>query len=269
MELRILKTENELNQAQKLYQESFDDPVEFAQYFYNEYNNNCTHYGVFENDQLIYMTTITTKRIQHKEEQLKANYIVAVATKKEFQKQGIMKKYLPEILSYYSKYEPMFIQSRNWDYYDLLDFKPCTIRSQWFLRQDQILHNKKELPYEEINFDIINDIRNHFNNIQGFESFSYRTKKENKKWLKMHLLGGDKIYHTKNAYIIIADGYVIDYGFIELIDLIKLLSNFEFGLLINSIIPLDKRYFTQKPDSEYIETKSNIGDANINFSEFF
>lgn len=269
MELRILKTEEELNQAINLYNISFDDPKEFGQYFYNEYNNNCDHYGVFNNDELVFTASIAFKRIEVDKQQMKANFIVAVITKKEYQKQGIMKKYLPEIISNYPKYEPMFIQSKNWDYYNFLNFSPCTTKTQWFLREDQILHNKKELPYEEINYDIINDIRNTFNKNQGFNGFSYRTKKENKKWLKMHLIGDDKVYHTKNAYIIVSDNIVIDYGYIELIDLIKLLSNFEFGLVVDSMIPLDKRYFTQKHDIEYVETKSNAGYTNINFSEFF
>ncbi len=269
MELRILKNENDLIEAQKLYTESFNDPVEFANYFYNEYNNNCTHFGLFENNELIFISTITDKRIMINGESSKANFIVAVATKKEYQGQGIMKKYLKEIIDYYPKNEPFFIQANNWDLYNFLEYVPCTIKSKWFLRKDQILHNKKDLPYEEINFDIINDIRNYFSKSQGFNAYTYRTKKENKKWLKMHLIGGDQIFHTKNAYIIIADGVVIDYGFIELIDFIKLLSNFDFGLIINSSIALDKRYFTQKESSEYIETKSNTGIANVNFSEYF
>ncbi len=270
MELRALKTEEELKKAQNLYMDSFDDPKEFAQYFYNEYNNNCTHYGVFsDNHELVFITTITHKRIMKDGEQLKANFIVAVATKKEYQNQGIMHKYLLEIMDYHSSYEPFFILALNWSYYDFLCFTSCGTKTQWYLREDQILHNKKEIPYQEINYDIINDIRNQFNHYQQYRCFSYRTKKENKKWLKMHLLGGDKIYHTKNAYLIIANGIVIEYGYYELIDFIKLLSNFEYGLLINSLIPFDKRYFCKKQDSDFIETKSNIGLSNINFNEFF
>ena len=267
-ELKIINTESEIEKAKKIYLNAFDDNNEFVNFFYNEYKTYCTYYGGYVDNELVFITTIVKKRIHINDENEFANFIVGVATKEEYKRKGLMFKFLLEIIELNSL-QKLFIQSKDWNLYSKFNFKPCTIKSQWILKEDQILHKKKDELFESINYNQINKIRNIFNS-KYFDNFTYRTEKENKKILKMHIIGNDKIYQTQNAYIIVSNNIVIDYGFIELIDFIKLLSNFKYNeLKINSIIELDKRFF-KKIDNNFIETKVyELENIEINFNEYF
>lgn len=265
--LKILETEQELNDAKQLYIESFHDGKEFCDIFFSSYKKNYTLYGKYENDNLIFITFMIDKRICINGEREIAKFIVGVAVKKELKGKGIMKKYLSEIIELNSLYK-IFIQAYNWDVYKSFNFVPCSYKWSYILREDQILYKKKDKMLDYVDFNLINKIRNDYIANNKINNYSYRTEKENKRIIKMHIAGGDKIIMTKKAYAIISNNEIIECFYYELIDFIKLISNLEKQLKIWSNVKLDKKYFTEN-NEEKIETKILDNNIEILFSEYF
>lgn len=265
--LKILNSDSEINNAKILYDKTFNDSKEFSDLFFSQYKKEFTIYGAYNNDKLIFITCLINKRIVINGEKEIAKFIVGVAVDESFRGKGIMKKYLKKIIEINSKFK-IFIQAYNWDVYKSFNFKPCSWKFLYTLRKDQILINKKDELLEKIDFNLINKIRNDFIKINKIVNFSYRTEKENKRILKMHIAGGDKIIMTKKAYAIISNNEIIECFYYETIDLIKLISNLENQLNIWSTKKMDKRFFTEH-NKEKIETKIFNNNIDILFSEYF
>lgn len=267
MIIKNVLNEEEITIAKKLYKDSFNDSDEFIDLFFGSYaKNNHSWYGFNENDELIFMCWLNRKRIMINKNKEYAGFIVAVATKKEFQGQGIMKSFFSKWLSDISLlYKHIFIQAYNWDVYKSYDFLPCTSKKIYRLRKDQFL--KLDEIFTVTSYDLINEIYNNFVKKNNIENFSYRTLKENKLILKMFEAAGDKILHTKKSYLILSHNVVVEYGFLDLKDFIRLLSRLPFDTKIYSYINLDKRYFNDLEEIK-IETKS-LNGIDILFSELF
>lgn len=229
--LKILDTEKEILDAKNLYDKTFNDSNEFSNLFFSQYKKEYTLYGVYKDNKLIFMTCLINKRILINNEKETAKFIVGVAVDEEYRGKGIMKKYLQEIIDANSIYK-IFIQAYNWDVYESFNFNPCSTKHSFILKKDQILHKKKDELLVDVDFNLINKIRNDFIKINKIKNYSYRTEKENKKIIKMHIAGGDKIIMTKKAYVIISNNQIIECFYYEELDLIKLLSNLEEQVIL-------------------------------------
>ncbi|MEG1353870.1 MAG: GNAT family N-acetyltransferase [Malacoplasma sp.] len=268
MTIKNSLNEDELKLAKELYKEAFNDTDAFIDLYFSSYaKNNNAWYGFNKDNQLVFMTWLNKKRIMLNDVKESAGFIVAVATKKEFQGQGIMKSFFAKWLNQISLlYKYIFIQAYNWDVYKSYNFSTCTIKKLYRLRKDQFLKLDEIFPIT--NYDLINEIYNNFVKRNGIENFSYRTSKENKLILKMFEAAGDKIIHTKKSYILLSNNVVVDYAFLDLKDFIRLLSRLPFDTKIYSYIDLDKRYFNLLEETKE-ETKILDNNTNILFNEFF
>lgn len=267
MIIKNILSAEELISAKKLYKDSFNDTDEFIELYFGSYaKNNHSWYGFNENNELIFMCWLNRKRIMINKTKEYAGLIVAVTTKKEFQGQGIMKSFFTKWLSDISLlYKHIFIQAYNWDIYKRYNFLPCTLKKIYRLKKDQFL--KLDEIFSCTSYDLINEIYNNFIKKNNVINFSYRTLKENKLILKMFEAAGDQILHTKKSYVIVSNSVVVEYGFLDLKDFIRLLSRLPFDTMIYTYINLDKRYFNDLEDIK-IETKSLDG-VDILFNEFF
>lgn len=246
----------ELSKIENLYDEAFNDPINYRKLLLSTYLNKAKFFGVVENNELIMMTFFVPKRILFLEQKMTAYLIFAVAVKKEYQGKGIMKTYLNKFIEEMKFFADMiFIQAYNFDVYKSFDFLEITNLSQWFLRKDQYL--KTDNLLDKIDYDLINKINIEFINIHNFENFAYKTEKENKKYLKLYHECGGKILMSNKSYIIYDEENkkVVEYAFLDLKDFIKVLSNLPFQTPICSYIDLDKRYFTQLKE-KYVFTKA-------------
>lgn len=259
-----------LNQAKQLYKEAFNDSDEFIDLYFGQYEKYNDYYFIVENEQILFMACANKKRIYLNNEKQDACFIVAVATKKEHQKKGIMKsffqKWLDELNFFYKN---IFIQAYNWDVYKSYNFKVCTTKKMWTVRHDQYL--KPSEFFDRVDYDKLLEISSTFIKLNNIKNFSYKTAKENQLYYKMLINAGDKIYMNKQAYIVVGNNNIVfDYGFTDLKEFIKLLSNFkENPLKIKSYIDLDKRFFTLL-ESDIIDTKIyNLDNIDIYFNETF
>lgn len=263
--------EQELVQAKNLYKEAFNDSDAFIDLYFGSYAKNNKGWFGFENNKLIFMAWLNEKRINFQNEKEKVGLIVAVATKKENQKQGVMKSFFESWLKEISLfYKHIFIQAYNWNVYKKYPFSTCTIKKTYRLRKDQFL--KPSEIFKITNYDLINDIYNQFVNYKNIENYTYRTTKENKMILKMFEAAGDKIIHNKKAYVILSSDstFIIDYAYTDFKEFIRLLSNLKFDTKIYTFLDLDKRYFNIL-DEVKIETKilNFSEDVSILFNEHF
>lgn len=259
-----------LDNAKKLYKEAFNDSDEFIDLYFGQYEKYNDYYFMVDNNEIIFMACANKKRIMLNNKKEEACFIVAIATKKEHQKKGIMKSFFQKWLDELSFfYKSIFIQAYNWNVYKSYDFKTCTLKKMWTLRHDQYL--KPSDFFDNVDYDRILEITNDFIKINKIKNFSYKTSKENQLYYKMLLKAGDKIYMNKHAYIVVGENNIVfDYGFNDLKEFIKLLSNFKDNpLKIKSYIDLDKRFFTLL-ESDIIDTKIyKYENIDIYFNEAF
>lgn len=265
--IKVLTEKKDIDKAIELYAKSFNDSDLFVELFFTQYKKEYIIYGEYIGDDLAFICFMVKKRIHVNGNKEIAKLIVGVAVDDKYKNNGIMKKNLNEVIKLNSTYK-IFIQAYNWNIYKSFEFYPCTIKKAYRLRNDQILHKKKDDIIEMIDFNLINRIRNDFIKINKIENFSYRTEKENKKILKMHIAGGDIILQSKRAYAIISNDCVIECCYYELLDLIKLLSNLEQQPKVYSFLDLDKRFFNFL-EEEKIETKIFKENIKLFFSEYF
>ena len=248
--------EIDIEQSKKLYDEAFNDPIEFRENLFNGYLNKARYFGVVdENNNLIMKTFFVPKRISYNGYKTTGYLIFAVAVKKEFQGKGIMKQYLGKFIHEMKLYTNfIFIQAYNYQIYKSFDFLEVTTKKDWFLRKDQFL--KVDNIKQKIDFDLINKINNLYLEQNDIANFAYKTEKENKKYLKLYYDCGAKIIMSNKSYVVYdeTENKVLEYAYLDLRDFIKLMSSLPFDTTITSILDLDKRFFTQKKD-EYTFTK--------------
>lgn len=245
-----------IQQAKKLYDEAFNDPIPYRENLFNNYLKNALYFGVVNDDNILVMQTFfVPKRVIYLEQKMNAYLVFAVAVKKEFQNQGLMKKYLGKFIDEVKfGCQIIFLQAYNYDIYKSFDFLPCTYKKDWFLRKDQFL--KVDNIIDKIDYDLINKINIKFLKENKIDNFIYKTEKENKKYLKLYLDCDAKIIMSNKSYLIYdeATNKILEYAYLDLKDFIKLVSSLPFGTTITSIIDFDKRYFTLKND-KYVFTK--------------
>lgn len=249
-------TKVNIDDIKKLYDESFNDPIEYRDELFNNYLKNARFYGVTDKNKLVMMTFFIQKRIYFLDEKKDAFLIFAVAVDKNYQNKGIITKYLQKFISDMSLYSKLiFIQSENWDIYKKLDFIKCTETSQWILRKDQFL--KVDNISEKINYELINKININFLKYNDILDFTYMTEKENKKYLKMYLKCGYEIIMSNKSYLIYSakEKLVEKYAYLDLKDFIKLVSSLPYETKINSFLNLDKRFFVKQNENNIIKTK--------------
>ncbi|RXY96322.1 GNAT family N-acetyltransferase [Malacoplasma penetrans] len=255
--MKIVKDikEVDINQVKQLYDEAFNDEIEYREELINNYLKNSKFYGVVDKDQLVMITFFTPKRIYYKNQKHEAFLIFAVAVKKEYQNKKIMSKYLSKFIDEMKLFTDfIFIQSHNWDIYKHFDFVECTKFSKWILRKDQFL--KFDNINEKTNYENINKINIQFLRDNNIDNFVYKTEKENKKYLKLYLKCGYQIIMSNRSYLIYDPKIkeIEKYAFFDQRDFIKLISSLPYETTINSYINLDKRFFVLKEESQ-IKTK--------------
>ncbi len=247
----------DINESKKLYDEAFNDPESYREKLYNTYLKNAKFFGVVnEENKLVMQTFFVPKRIVYQEMKMSGYLIFAVSVKKEYQNQGLMKKYLNDFIEDMKFYGDMiFIQAYNYDVYKSFDFLQCTSKKNWFLRKDQFL--KVDNINEKIDFDLINKININFLKMNDIGNFTYKTEKENKKYLKLYYECGCEIKMSNKSYVVYdkEKNEIIEYGYLDLRDFIKLMSSFPFDTTITSILDFDKRFFTIKKE-EYTFAKA-------------
>lgn len=242
-------------EAKALYKEAFNDSDAFTDLYFNAYSKNNKYFFWKMNHQIVCMACVNKKRIFVNGQKKTAGFIVAVATKKEYRNQGLMKsifqKWLDDISMEFSE---IFIQAYNWNVYKSYDFLICTLKKEYTLKKDQFL--KPSLFYQKIDYDQILKIQKEFICKNQIKNYSYKTKKENKLYYKMFMAANDKIYMNKFVYLVVSNNdTVVDFAYTDLKEFIKLISNFkEQELKIKSYLDLDKRFFVQI-NKDIVDTK--------------
>ena len=127
-ELKIINDELEIEKAKKIYIEAFNDSDEFTNFFYNEYKTYCTYYGGYINNELVFITTIIKKRIHINDENEFANFIVGVATKKEYERMIPFSKKphtVDTVLQFLETNIPQYNQKRHCLDFDIVAYFYC------------------------------------------------------------------------------------------------------------------------------------------------
>lgn len=259
----------DINEAKKLYKEAFNDSNQFIDLYFEQYSKNNKYYFWKKDNEIVFMACVNTKRVYINNEKKTAGFIVAVATKKQFQKQGIMKSVFQSWLDEISfLYEYIFIQAYNWNVYKSYDFNVCTYKNEYTLRHDQYL--KPSEYYQTVDYDKLNEIYNNFIKINKIKNFSYKTTKETQLYYKMLMSANDKIYMNKHAYVVISNNVINDFAYTDQKEFIKLLSNFkETKPTIKSYIDFDKRYFSLLTEKNIDCKVYQKTDLDILFNEVF
>lgn len=250
-------TQANIEDVKRLYDQAFNDEIEYREELFNSYLKNAKFFGVTEKNKLVMMTFFVPKRIFFLNDKRDAYLIFAVAVDKDYQNKGLMSKYLNKFIddmNLYSDY--IFIQSHNWDIYRNFDFLECTKLSKWTLRKDQFL--KVDNISEKINYELINKININFLRAFDVSGFTYMTEKENKKYHKLYLKCGYQIIMSHKSYLIYSpqEQLVEKFAYLDLKDFIKLVSSLPYGTKINSYFKLDKRFFVPEDEStNFVKTK--------------
>lgn len=251
--MKIIKklSEVDIEKVYELYDESFNDEIEYRKELFNTYLKYSKFFGVLDNDKLVMMTFFNPKRIYYKNTKMNSYLIFAVAVSKNYQKKGYMKKYLSQFIDEINiEQQPIFIQAYNWDIYKSFNFITCSSKSNWILRKDQFL--KYDNILDKIDYDLINKINTIFLRNNQIENFIYKTEKENKKYLKLHKYCGNEIIMSNKSYVIWnkKENIIHEYSYIDLKDFIKLVSSLPYGTKIESLLPLDKKFFTKTEEAK-------------------
>lgn len=252
----------EIEKVVDLYKKSFCDSKSYTDALFKNYVNNAVFFGVKDKSKLVMITFFIPKRIFLNNQKRQGYLIFSVAVDKDYQKKGIMTKYLKLFITELESHNNLFfIQSHNWNIYKNFNFVPVTNVSKWILRKDQFL--KTDNKIEKTNFETINKININFLKMQNIKHFVYKTEKENKKYLKLYLADGFEILMSNKSYLIYSPQKkeVEKYAYLDLKDFIKLVSYLPYETVINSYIDLDKKFFVLKQDKKVL-TKMYSNEKN-------
>ncbi len=142
----------------KMYQEIFEDPKPFAQYYFDEvYKNNIVLLAM-DQEELKGMIHLNPYKIQIADESQELFYIVAVAVKKECRRQGIMASMLKKCLcDIQGKKQPFtYLMPANRAYYEpfdfvfVMDWKQCVISGEKSRHSVGVIEIAKEKDYPKI-----------------------------------------------------------------------------------------------------------------------
>lgn len=165
-------------ESRKLYEEVFNDSVEFTDYYYGEHANKNKILGCFEDSKLISMMHFKLNNLRIKKNQTDLCYIFGVATKNEYRRKGYMegmlKKALLDIRN--EGYPLCYLIPENPNTYNKFDF--TTVR-----QGSQRLAKTAKMEYDVDDFLLTVANENHFEKLSGFaiekiekESDFFRTR---------------------------------------------------------------------------------------------
>lgn len=267
--MKIIKSLNniDIEKVIDLYKRSFNDPLNFVDLSFKLYLKDSDFFGLIDtknNDKLVMITFFNSKRVLYNNKKYKGCLIYSVAVDKKYQNKKIMTTYLPLFINEMkNEFDVFFIQAYNWDFYKNIETTDCNNKSKWILKKDQFLTPPDFLT--KPNYILINKIYNDFIYKNKIKNFCYKTEKETKKYFKLYSELNSKIIMTKKSYAVydFKNNEIIEYCYSDLKDFIKLVSSFKYDTKINSLISLDKRYFSLNEDFN-VFTKIIKND---NFSE--
>lgn len=135
------------------------------------------------------------------------------------------------------------------------------IKKIFLLKHDQFL--KPSETHENNLYDRSLDIYNNFSKMNKIISWTYRTKKENKKLFKKYQDLGFSIVRTAWSYVVIKGELIIEYGYEDFKDFMRLISKFEKNTLVESYLDLDKRHFLDSGNQKIIGYSNSKETTNI------
>ena len=123
MEL-IYQEEKEVKPVYDMYQKIFEDPEEFAKYYFEEVYASNEVLLAREGQKILGMIHLNPYHIRTGEKTYTLNYIVAVAVWKEYRRQGIMAAMLTKCLNdMHQKRQPFtYLMPANKAYYEPFQF---------------------------------------------------------------------------------------------------------------------------------------------------
>lgn len=141
----------------QMYQQIFEDPEAFAQYYFREIYPHNQVLLAAEDDEIKGMIHLNPYNIKIGIEEQKLNYIVAVAVREEFRRQGIMAKMLKKCLNDMAGQRQPFtyLMPANRAYYEpfdfvfIMDWNETVVKGKEAKREGEILPAAKE-EYEDI-----------------------------------------------------------------------------------------------------------------------
>lgn len=154
-ELIRIVNDNEKNLIRPLYEEVFNDSKEFVDYYFAKYVKNAINFVCERNGQVIAMATIHPKTLSISGENVKVGYVYAVATKKEYRGQGLMRNVLEAIDKYAidNKYAYLYLIPVDPEIYKSLGYVLLKEGKECLVKRTQI-HLDNSMEYDLIKLDL-------------------------------------------------------------------------------------------------------------------
>ena len=205
MQIRKLEPREHIN-TKELYREVFSTDSEgFVDYYYTEKIKNNQIYVMEDGEKIVGMLHLNPYILKVNGLEKETNYIVAVATKEEYRKQGIMRKLLTKAL--YDMYDAnqtfTFLMPVAESIYLPYDFRTVYEQNHTYYSEE---HEGKGFDIQELKTEEceeLADVMNHF--LSGnFQVYAYRNKEYFERLKKEYESDGAKLMLYRK------DGQIID-----------------------------------------------------------
>ena len=205
MNIRRLNQE-EHGKTKSLYKEVFStDSDGFVEYYYTEKIKDNQIYVMEEDDKIVGMLHLNPYTLKVNGKEKDTNYIVAVATKEEYRKQGIMRKLLTTALNdmYAANQTFTFLMPASESIYLPYDFRTVYEQNHTYYEEE---HEGKGFDIQELKVEEceeLADAMNHFLSA-NFQVYAYRNKEYFERLKKEYESDGAKLMLYRK------DGNIID-----------------------------------------------------------
>lgn len=169
MELSYQK-KKEMQPIYEMYQKIFDDPEQFAKYYFDEVYKTNKVLLAKEDQKILGMIHLNPYNIKTGNKTYRLNYIVAVAVWKEYRRQGIMAAMLKKCLNDMHKQKQPFtyLMPANRAYYEpfqftfVMDWRESLIHNVFENTQDAKLQESKIIKVKEEDYGQIEEFLEQF-----------------------------------------------------------------------------------------------------------
>ena len=197
MEIRKLER-NEHGKTKGLYQEVFStDSQGFVDYYYSEKVKDNQMYVMEDYDEIVGMLHLNPYTLKVNGLDKETNYIVAVATKEEYRKQGIMKKLLTKALNdMYNDHQIFtFLMPAAESIYLPYDFRTVYEQNHTYYETE---HEGKGFEIKELQVDECEELARSMNQFLGsyYQLYANRSKEYFERLKKEYESDGAKLINA-------------------------------------------------------------------------
>lgn len=213
---------NYISQAEKLWEQNFNEKINFAKYFINEYSGLVDYVFSVDGDVLASMAFIVNKKILYNGKIINVNLIVGVATNKSYSRKGLMANAMNIILD---KYDNLFIQSEHWEFYSKWDF---------FNTTNEYEYDVVESPLDELESDSVinwNLIVEEFNKTGSVQYDS----KSFKEYISMFKILDGKIIARDGDFALFEGQKIFEYNYKDIDIFLRLIKKYSIKKILSSV----------------------------------